>query len=194
MTAIEQRQLVSVEDYLAMEASSPLKHEYLGGEVVAMAGCSVTHNIIAGNIFGELRSMLRGGPCRAHISDIKLRLDFARDTTFYYPDVLVTCSPRDNEHLFVREPSVIFEVLSPDTQRIDRQEKRFAYQQIATLQDYVLVAQDFVEVTVYRRRLGWSGEVLTRLDEALELPSLQQRLPLASIYEGVTFAAPPSRP
>ena len=88
MTAIEQRQLVSVEDYLALEASSPLKHEYLGGEVVAMAGASVRHNIIAGNVFGELRAMLRGGPCRAHISDLKLRLDFARDTTPAMPRLI----------------------------------------------------------------------------------------------------------
>ena len=185
MEVIAKSASISVEDYLARELASEERHEYLDGVVYAMAGASIEHNIISGNIYSSLRSHLRGKPCVAFMADVKLRLEFSNDDVFYYPDVMVACDPRDTDKFFKRFPKVLLEVMSESTERIDRREKRWSYQQIETLEEYVLVAQDRMEVTLFRRANQWRPEVLTKQDQTLALASLEFSLPLSGVYEGV---------
>lgn len=185
MQALKETEFVPVEDYLAGEELSEVRHEFIGGAIHAMAGASEDHNIVAGNLFAALHSHLRGKPCRAYMADLKVRLEIARTDIFYYPDVMVACDARDTERYFKRYPKVLIEVLSPDTERIDRREKFLSYTQIETLEEYVLVAQDAMEMTVFRRTNNWQPEILRLPDQPLCLASLEFSLPLSLIYEGV---------
>lgn len=177
---------LSEEAYLEGERASPVRHEYLAGEVFAMAGASKAHNTIAGNVFALLRSGLRGGPCRAYISDMKLRI--AAQPAYYYPDVTVTCSgtdlAADSPKDYLESPTVIVEVLSPATEAIDRREKMLAYRHLASLEEYVLIDQDRGWVEVYRRSEGgWNVLILTPGD-SVPLESVGLSLTLDEIYEG----------
>lgn len=176
---------LSVEDYLTGEELSEVRHEFIGGAVHAMAGASEEHNVIAVNLVAALHAHLRGKPCRAYIVDLKVRLQIARTDVFYYPDVMVVCDPRDTERYFKRHPKVLIEVLSPETERTDRREKFISYLQIETLEEYVLVAQDTMEVTIFRRAQEWQPEILRQPEDCLRLPCLDFSLPLSSVYEGV---------
>ena len=185
MSAVLKSNPVGVDDYLAGEELADIRHEYIGGEVYAMAGGSEEHGLILGNIFAALHAPVRGGRCRAFVNDMKLRLRLREEEVFYYPDLLVTCDPRDTERHFKRHPQILIEVLSPTTERIDRREKLWSYIQIETLQEYVLVSQEKREVTLYRRANNWSPEVLKSPADVLALDSLKVNLPLAAIYEAV---------
>src|SRR6266446_6207647 len=149
MSALSQsRRWVSPEEYLERELLSETRNEYFAGEVVATAGASVTHSFIAGNIFAALHAHLRGKRCEAFINDMKAHIHTRGDDWFYYPDVMVNCDPAGQHKYFCETPSVIIEVLSPDTEAKDRREKRLAYEMIAALRTYVLVAQDRREIIV----------------------------------------------
>ncbi len=120
MTAEHAEYYTSVEDYLAGERVSQQKHEYLAGIIYAMAGTSLGHDRIANNILGELRQQLRGKPFETFSSDVKVRIRNNGAEFYYYPDVTVDCSNAADRSLFAEEPRVIFEVMSPETERIDR--------------------------------------------------------------------------
>jgi len=175
--------VVSVEEYLEGERRSEIRHEYVGGRVYAMAGSSDDHNRIVLNICGELRERLRGKRCEPFMADMKLKMPGSE--AFYYPDVLVACDPTDNASYFRERPTVVFEVLSPDTERTDQREKRFAYRLVASLKVYVIVAQDRRELTVLRRgRAGpWKEQVVSGRNGVLRLPELKLEIPLSHIYE-----------
>lgn len=187
MTAVLNPELISEEEYLAGELHSEVRHEYIGGHVYAMAGASDEHNRIAGNIFAELRDRFRGKRCEAFINDMKLKL--ARFETFYYPDVLVLCDPADKAKHFRERPTVVFEVLSPETERIDQNEKRKAYAAIDSLKVYVLVAQDRFEATLLRRgnEGAWTTEVLRGRDAVLKLLEVGVEIPFERVYERTTL-------
>jgi Uma2 family endonuclease len=176
---------MSVADYLALEEKSQVKHELIGGEIHAMSGASRAHNAIAGNIFAALRTGLRGGPCRVFIADVKVRLEVARDVIFYYPDVVVACHDEDGETHYTRKPTLVVEVLSPTTEATDRREKHANYRYAPTLEEYVLVAQDRREVTLYRRATDWQAEIFTAPDATIEFRSVKLSMLLAEIYESV---------
>ena len=178
---------MSVPDCLAFEETRDVCHEYIGGEIYAMRGASTPHNTIAGNIFTALRDTLRGGPCRISIETVKLRLEASRDDIFYYPDVVVSCHPTGVQPQFVLLPTLIVEVLSPSTETIDRREKKLKYLQVQTLEEYVLVAQDRREVTVFRRATGWVGEIFTDPGSVVEFRSVKQAMTLAEIYDDVAL-------
>jgi len=186
--AAREESLISVDDYLAGEEASEIKHEYVGGVIYAMAGVTKAHNRIALNIYTACRARLRGGPCTAFASDLKVRLKFMGDDVFYYPDVVVGCDPRDTDDHFLRYPKFIAEVLSDSTERLDRREKRWGYQAIETLEEYLIVAQDRIEVTLFRRANGWEPQVLARLGQKVQLKSLKLSLLVSDIYEGVALA------
>jgi Uma2 family endonuclease len=175
----------SIEDYLASEADGRLRHEYFAGEIFAMTGASVEHNIIAGNLFNLVSNHLRGGPCRAFMSDVKVRLKSGMDHIFYYPDVMVACGREGIEKYYISRPTLIVEVLSPTTEAIDRREKALHYRQIPTLEEYVLVAQESCEVTIYRRADSWQHTLWSSLQGVAEFKSIGLSLPLSEIYAGL---------
>jgi Uma2 family endonuclease len=182
--------LVSIKDYLAEESSSPIKHEYLGGVVYAMAGRRNVHNVIAGNAYAALHVRLRGQPCRPFNSDTKIRIHLPRHVRFYYPDASVCCRPNPPMDSFQDEPTVIFEVLSRHTRRIDEGEKKDAYTTIPSLAVYALVEQEMPIVVVFRRAGDdFAREVYEGLAAFISLPDIGLDLPLAEIYEMVEFAA-----
>ncbi len=184
MTAEHAEYYTSVEDYLAGERISQQKHEYLAGVIYEIAGTTVDHNRIAGNIYAELRQQLRGDPREVFSSDVRVPIRRDAAEFYYYPDVTVDCGTAPGGSLFAEEPRAIFEVLSVDTERIDRGEKLRNYQSIPSLELYALVDQFHVAVTAYRRTLaGWEMQFLTRKSEVLELPGIDCSLPLSAIYE-----------
>jgi Uma2 family endonuclease len=185
MSAIARpRNWISPEDYLEGEKASEVRHEYVDGAVYAMAGASDDHNRIAGNIFAELRERLRGRRCEPFMADMRAKMPASFGPAYYYPDVLVACDPTDNAKYFRERPAVIFEVMSPETERTDRQEKTLAYQQIPSLTIYVLVEQDAVALTLLRRAdPGWSTETVQGRAAVLRLPEIGVEIPLELIYE-----------
>src|SRR5437667_411564 len=182
------RQLISVKEYLEGERLSDARREYVGGYIYAMARASDDHNRIAGNIHGELRERLRGSPCEAFVADMKLKIP--GNQAFYYPDVLVACDPADNAKYFRERPTVVFEVLSPDTERTDKREKWYAYALTPSLKVYVIVSQEKHEITVLRqsRRGPWVADVIKGKGPILKLPELKAEIPLARIYERTRIA------
>lgn len=180
------RRVVSVEDYLASEPSSEVRHEYVAGCVFALEGESQDHNFLTMNLYAGLRDYLRGRPYKLFALGMRMHLEVGDESVFYYPDVLVTCDPRDTDDYFMRYPKVVIEVLSPDTERTNRREKFMAYTAIETVEEYVLVAQDRMEVTTFRRASGWAAEVATLAGEKLSLNSLDLSIEMSAVYEGVT--------
>ena len=175
---------VSVDDYLAGELRSEVRHEYFDGFVTAMAGASDIHEIIAGNLFLALGNHLRGKPCRPFQSGMKLRLRVRERDLFYYPDIMVACQPTDNARYFREQPVLLGEVLSEDENK-DLVEKYFAYQRIAALEEYIVLNQNPAqpEVQIFRRAEGWD-EVETHNDPAAQftLRSVGLTLTLGDLY------------
>ena len=183
MATAQQIAFVNEEEYLEGEKIAELKHEYVDGHIYAMAGAHSNHNVLSGNVHGEFRNHLKGKPCRAYMSDMKVRI--ANGSKYYYPDVLVNCPPVNG--YFTETPTIIVEVLSNSTRRIDETEKRLAYMQIETLEEYVLIAQDFVQIEVIRKSEGWKSAKYFLGDE-VTLSSIGLTLSVEEIYDGVDNA------
>ncbi len=200
----------TVEEYLALDDVSDIKYEYwdgylvphggwetdANGRIVGMAGGTDAHSDIASNLIGELRSALRGTPCKVTGSDLRVRSP--RTGRYHYPDVMVTCGPRvfdpPNGRATVVNPLVLIEVLSPSTADVDRGEKFREYIAIESLRQYVLVSQDRPRVETFQRNAdgGWGvGPWAEGLDGTVAFPSLGVTIPLAEVYAGVAF---PPRP
>ncbi|NCJ08367.1 Uma2 family endonuclease [Synechococcales cyanobacterium C] len=179
-------QYLTPKDYLQLEAESPVKHEYIDGEIYAMAGASDVHVTITGNLFALLRSHVRGTGCRVYISDMKARIE-GRDR-FFYPDVMVTCDPRDQETSgYKRFPKLVVEVLSETTEAFDRGDKFADYQTLESLQEYVLINTRHQRVECFRRHQGgqWVLQFYTRETKTFYLESLDFTGTLAALYEDV---------
>lgn len=142
---------VSIEDYLAGEMVSEIKHEYYAGEVVAMSEVSKNHDRIKMNVAGYLLNHLRGKPCEPFSSDVKVKIG----QYLFYPDVIVVCQDTSTHEYYAETPTLVVEVLSKSSRRRDETVKRLLYQTIPTLQEYVLIEQDIVDVEVCRRSEGW---------------------------------------
>ena len=183
MATAQQIAFVNEAEYLEGEKIAALKHEYVDGHIYAMAGAHSNHNVLSGNVHGEFRNHLKGKPCRAYMSDMKVRI--ANGSKYYYPDVLVNCPPVNG--YFTETPTIIVEVLSNSTRRIDETEKRLAYMQIETLEEYVLIAQDFVQIEVIRKSEGWKSAKYFLGDE-VTLSSIGLTLSVEEIYDGVDNA------
>jgi Uma2 family endonuclease len=175
---------VSVDEYLVGEQTAAIRHEYVNGHVYAMVGSTLAHNRIASNLAGALRVHLKGGPCQVYMSDIKVRVEAAN--AFYYPDLLVVCGTRDLQAVFVDDPCLIVEILSSSTEAVDRREKYAAYQKLPSLREYVLVAQDTMNVEMFRRQqdADWAVEICSAGD-TLRFESVGLGVPIAEVYEGV---------
>jgi Uma2 family endonuclease len=186
MESVAHRVFVPVVDYLAGEPLGEVRHEYIGGEVHAMAGGSREHNRLALNLATALDAHLgAGSPCQVYSMDVKVRLVISGEDIFYYPDVLVACDARDTDRFFLRFPKLIIEILSPATEATDRREKLLAYRSIPTLEEYVLVAQDRIQVSVYSRTRAWAPQVYEGLDQLVSLESVGLDLAVATIYRRI---------
>jgi Uma2 family endonuclease len=182
------RRYLTVAEYLRFEQDSLESHEYVAGYVFPLGTPIVRHNIIATNVAAQFQSQLRGTPCRAFSSRVKLRLQLNQDDLFYVPDVMISCGPFTEEMLEARwltNPCVVVEVLSASTEAIDRREKALNYRQIPSLEEYVLVAQRSMEVTVFRRGENWHPRVLSAPEDVFESRAVEVNVALANIYEGV---------
>jgi Uma2 family endonuclease len=195
MTAAGKLNLVSVDDYLAGELTSPIKHEYLGGVVYARAGAQNVHNLIVANTTVAVGARLRGRRCRVFNSDTKIRIRLPTQVRFYYPDVPVICRPNPPSESFQDEPAVLFEVLSRRTRRVDEGEKKDAYLTISALAAYVLLEQEMPAAVVFRRtEHGFVREVYEGLEAVVPLPEIEIDLPLAEVYEAVEFTPEAEEP
>ena len=178
---------VDIDAYLQGELSSDIRHEYVAGQVFAMAGAGEAHNRIAGNLFFHLRSATRGTPCGVFISDMKVRVK--AHEAFYYPDVLLTCDPDDRESLYKTAPCLIAEVLSPSTEVIDRREKLIAYRSLPSLRDYLLIAQDCRRVEWYQRDAAgdWRHAIVEDGTLSFVFGDVSVNFPVADLYEDVVL-------
>jgi Uma2 family endonuclease len=183
---------VSEEEYLRLEAQSPIRHEYVNGEMFAMTGGTLRHNTIALNIASVLRGHLRSTQCRVFINDVRVRVEKAH--SYYYPDLLVSCARGapaiDLNAVTVDDPVLVMEVLSASTEATDRREKLLAYRTLASLSEYVLISQDEARVEIHRRRgdIGWE-KIEYSGPETIELTSIGLQIGMREIYEGVPIEA-----
>lgn len=173
---------LSPEDYLQGELSSEIKHEYVDGQAYAMAGASPNHNTIAINLVSEFRAHLKNTPCRPFASDIKVKTPLGN---YRYPDVLVVCDDDFGQDGYVTQtPRIIIEVISKSTRKTDEQIKRIEYINIPTLQEYVIVEQDYVDVAVFRRSDSWRPTNYFLGDE-IHFESIDLTLAVEEIYLNV---------
>ena len=180
--AVEERNFISVEEYLEGEKLSEVRHEYFDGEVFAMAGASDEHEAVALNVAAILHAHLKGKPCRVFKDGMKLRLQVMSRDLFYYPDIMVVCDPADAHRFFREKPSLLIEVLSEDENK-DLVEKYFAYQRISSVEEYVVVSQNKTkpEVRIFRRAEGWEpGE--THHSGEFTLRSVSLTLKVSDVY------------
>ncbi|MBI2927029.1 MAG: Uma2 family endonuclease [Verrucomicrobia bacterium] len=181
--AVEERNFISIEEYLEGEKVSEVRHEYFDGEVMAMAGASDEHEAVALNLAAILHAHLKGKPCRVFKDGMKLRLRMIGRDLFYYPDVMVACDPTDNQRYFRERPKLLIEVLSEDENK-DLVEKYLAYQRITSLEEYVVVSPSAAkpEVRIFRREEGWEpGE--THREGRFTLRSIGLTLTVSAVYE-----------
>lgn len=184
MSVVPQLKLTP-EEFLAGERVAETKHEYLDGEVYAMAGASAPHNLIVGNVIREVGNLLKGHRCRVYPSD--MRLQVSETGLFTYPDVMVVCDQPvflDGKSDTLLNPKVIFEVLSPSTEANDRGWKWAHYRQLESLVEYLLIAQDEYRIEQFVRKPEgrWLFRDYRDLAESLQLPSLNCEVALADLY------------
>ncbi len=183
--------LVTEDEYVAMSTATDERLEYLGGQVFATGRGTPRHNLISANVIAALATRLRGGPCRALSSDQQVYI--AATGLYTYADVTVLCGAAELHPRLadtIVNPAVLVEVLSPSTEAYDRGEKFEHYKRIATLHEYVLIAQDERHIDKLVRGAVEGSWVLTSYgagesSDALPLPSLGCEVPLAEIYDGV---------
>jgi len=194
MIANKSPNYISPEEYLKLEELSPVKHEYIRGEVYAMAGASDAHVTLGVNLVTLLRNHVRGSGCRVYMSDMKARIE--SQNIYYYPDVMVTCDERDKAFpSFKRYPCLIVEVLSNGTEGFDRGDKFADYQELETLQEYVLISQKRQRVECFRRNAEglWVLYSYT-VGSEIHLASVDFRTGIDAIYEDVIFTKEDSAP
>jgi Uma2 family endonuclease len=177
------------EDYLAAERRNEYKSEYIDGEMVAMTGASRRHSIIAINIAAEVHRQLRGRPCEAYISEMRVRIP---KRGYVYPDLVVVCGePRLEDDHFdtLLNPTVIIEILSESTERYDRTKQFTFYRTIESLAEYVLVAQDEYGIEQYTKQPDgrWLLSDHRSPESVVELASVQCALTLREVYEKISL-------
>ena len=181
---------MSVEEYLSFETDGEVRHEYLGGYLYAMAGAKTVHNRISANFVGSIHSQLGGKPCEPFNSDMKVRIQMASHTRFYYPDGMVVCESNPDDEPFQDKPVVVAEVISESTRRTDEGEKREAYLSIPSLRAYLLIETNKPQVVAYRR--DESGEIRSELyaglESVIQLNEIDAELSLSELYQRVKFS------
>src|ERR1700722_4745315 len=182
---------VTEEEYLALDRAAEVRSEFLDGEMWAMSGGSMQHSQLGMNLSGLLYNALLEGDCQAFTPDFRVRV--APGRMYAYPDITVVCGKpllADNQQDTLLNPTVIFEILSPSTEKYDRGVKFQFYRAIQSLRDYVLVSQDRVLIEKYTRTEAgtWTLRDYQRLEDAFTIESIDTRLPVGPIYHRVEFA------
>jgi Uma2 family endonuclease len=183
-------QRLTIEEYFVLEGNSAVRHEYVDGEIHAMSGVSRRHSRITGNVFARLWFAARGGSCRVHQAEVMLRIG----NLVYYPDVMSACGAEPGDPRVELAPSVIVEVTSPTTERIDRGEKAMIYRGIEELTTYLVIEQDRRWVgRHWRAPTGeWQRETLVE-SGAVHIDRPAITLTLDDIYDGVEMPSPEER-
>ena len=181
MVLAKKYNLMSEQAYLDGELLSDIRHEYIEGEVYAMVGAHKYHNQIVMTVSNVFYNHLLGKPCQPYASDMKVKID----RKYFYPDVMVDCSNEETDY-FVEQPSIIVEVLSKSTRQHDKTVKRLAYFQIASLKEYVLIEQDFVEIEFWSRDENnyWQQSVYY-LGDDIHFQSIDLTVSVEDIYRQV---------
>lgn len=173
---------ISEETYLEDEKMRDIKHEYVDGEIFAMAGGSISHQRIISNLVINIGTHLKHTPCEVFSSDIKVRADSGKK--YFYPDALVVCQNDDKDAYYTESPRIIVEVLSNSTRKFDKNLKRHIYQSIPTLEEYVLIEQDRVEIEISRKSTNWQP-VFYFIDDDITFESIDLTLPVLELYQRV---------
>lgn len=191
---IEKSAPMTIREYLDFEASAESKHEFVDGEIIDMSGGSEPASLITTNILIGLGNALKGKPCRAYDSNLKVRV--GNKPRYRYPDALVICGqsefdPDDKRKHTITNPKLIVEVLSPSTERIDRVEKFADYRSIPSFEEYVLVSEHWPTIeTYFRQKDGtWLFDSKTGLDAITRLRSLNIELRHADVFANIEFPA-----
>jgi Uma2 family endonuclease len=189
MVASPEFKYLTPDEYLAMEEKSDIKHEYIDGYVYAMAGANDSHVTLSLTIASMVRNHLRGSGCRVYITDVKTKIESLK--RFYYPDVLVTCDPRDAQtETYKRFPKLIIEVLSSSTEAFDRGDKFADYQQLESLEEYVLISTKRQRLECFRRNQEglWVLKTYSYDQDNFQLSSIRFEGTFSDLYEDVAFA------
>ncbi len=188
MSTVAKRRYTPAE-YLALERTSEERHEFYRGEIFAMAGGTERHATICDNLLERVRSRLRGGQCRAYSSSLRVKIEATG--LYTYPDLTIVCGERlfeDEREDTLLNPRVIIEVLSASTESYDRGKKFGHYQQVPSLAEYILVAQEEPRIDRFvRQEHGWLMVPVAGIEQELEITAAGIRVPLREIYENVTF-------
>jgi Uma2 family endonuclease len=180
MLKLQHTGFITEEEYLQGELASAVKHELIDGCVYAMAGASANHERIAGNIYSEFRNHLKGSPCEPFGSDMKVKVG----SNFFYPDVSVACHFDESKPYFTDTPVIIVEVLSKATRKMDESLKLLEYINLPSLQEYVLIEQDYVDIQVIRRCESWLPRHYF-LGDDITFEAIGLTLPVEDIYARV---------
>ena len=154
MALNQARHYLGEQDYLQGELMAELRHEYIDGEIYAMAGASRNHQRLVGNVHSALNRYLADKPCEPFASELKVKAEHC----FFYPDIVVVCDDPGGHEYYTERPTLIVEVMSKTTRRLDKTVKFLAYKALPSLQEYVLIEQDHTEVEVMRRAQNWFPE------------------------------------
>ena len=181
---------ISAEEYLAEEREAFEKHEYYQGEVFAMSGASLKHNIIFSNVLTELGSKLKGKGCQPFGSD--LRIHIPKNTLYTYPDISIICGApnlTDDKFDTATNPSIIIELLSKSTRNYDKGDKFTLYRDIDSLQEYILIDTEkiYVEKHIRNSDKSWPLTDYTSMEDSFTIQTIQLTLSLKDIYSGITF-------
>lgn len=186
------KQKFTIEEYLAMEKVAIEKHEYYQGEIFAMSGTKMPHNLISRNLFIGLGIKLKGKKCQPFGSDMRIHIE--ANTLFTYPDISIICGEPEtlnNDNWNVLNPVVIIEILSSSTKNYDRGEKFKLYRDIPTLKEYILVDSESIYIEIFRlnETQHWELEEYKSMEEILYIKAVNESISVAEIYEDVKFDA-----
>ena len=190
--------LYTVEEYLAFERQSEEKHEYIDGRIIkvesefdstAMAGASRKHNLVSGNVFGELHSQSKGGNCESYINDMRVRM---KNNRYGYPNVVIVCGQpefADDEFDTLLNPTLVVEVLSKSTRFRDKTEKLETYQKLESVCECLLIEQDKMRVELYKKQTPqqWLLQIAEEANDVITLESIKCELKLSDIYAQISF-------
>jgi Uma2 family endonuclease len=178
---------ITPQDYLKFERQATEKHEFVDGIIYAMSGASRQHNRITVNFATYLSNQFKERDCEAFVSDMRVKVN---KSDYVYPDVIAVCGEvefEDNHFDTLLNPTVIIEVLSKSTAKYDKSKKMTLYQNLPSVQDYILVAQDECRIEHYQRQNNWDLTLLTELEQVLNLQSVEAKILARDIYDKVIF-------